>query len=588
MSDLDDDLLALADGDDFSDQEDQVSVSRKRDATELSDSDDDESVPTKKRNKYTEYDEDMEEDEEDDYVPGGSYGNDDEDREEEEEEEEESMESAPYPLEGLYKNEDDREEILSKNEIEREQIVFQRSEEMKTYRERKMLRERAKQIRRDQQRIQSSSNRKGQKSTRSTEAVSAKDIRSSKLNELKKQRAKKRNQVEYGSEDEDNEYGSDDYTPAKTVKSRKGRYDDEEDEEDDYYEEDDEDQYYPGSGDRRGNTTEVEWAEDEYEADRDASIEDFNKLKLGRQFVDKFCFYPEFNKIVQGCYGRVNVGVDKHTGAPTYRMVKIEKVFLQKPYNFGRFFTNQYFGVTQGKDRKVFQMKFFSDGEITPNEYERYMSCLSNQDIQKPSLYDIKDKLSELKAFIEEPMNDKLMDQIVRNRLQFNKKLSGTNAVLEKTVLREKLQYAKDTGNERDVAKYSSQLRSLEKRLNMYEKHHENDQTGAKKLGALTNKNKRINIDKMREASHRIVQHDMKTFDMKSDPFSRLKTRTKVYYQEVQEAENAKAKEEARQKLLQENKDAAAHKEKTLLLAKFRRLGGLEELVPTIDIKFNV
>lgn len=68
--------------------------------------------------------------------------------------------------------------------------------------------------------------------------------------------------------------------------------------------------------------------------------------------------------------------------------------------------------------------------------------------------------------------------------------------------MREKLQYAKETNNEKDIAKYSAQLRNFEKRMSVYEKHHENDQSDIKKLGELTSKNRKLNMSNIRNAEH--------------------------------------------------------------------------------------
>ena len=45
----------------------------------------------------------------------------------------------PYPLEGKYKNEEDREKLLSMTEIEREQVLFARAEEMQRFKEKRDL-----------------------------------------------------------------------------------------------------------------------------------------------------------------------------------------------------------------------------------------------------------------------------------------------------------------------------------------------------------------------------------------------------------------------------------------------------------------
>ena len=556
MSDLDEDLLALA-GADESEEEDQVltTTSAKRAKNN------DQSLSKKRRIEVGSVEDD---DEEDDYNPY-SVGNADYGSEEEEE-------ANPFPLEGKYKDESDREHLESLPEMERETLLFERSQIMQKYQERKLFRARGRDMKEQQQRAKNDEDsRKTRASTRSTHATGHSDIKASKLSQLKKQRARKnRHYSDNEDEDDEEDYREEDYK------------------DDEGSEYGDDEEYNPfDRRDTYDKREEVEWAEAEDEQDREPEISDFNKLRIGRSFVAKFCFYPGFEDAVKGCYGRVNVGTDKRTGKTSYRMVRIERVFLQKPYNMGKFYTNQYFGVTQGKDRKVFQMNYFSDGLFAEDEYQRYLRALDNSQMIKPSLHSLSNKTKEVIDFVNTPLTDKTTDEVVRHRMQFNKKLSGTNAVLEKTVLREKLQYAKETNNEKDIAKYSAQLRNFEKRMSVYEKHHENDQSDIKKLGELTSKNRKLNMSNIRNAEH-VKKEDSNNFDSKSDPFSRLKTRTKVYYQEIQKEENAKAKEIAQQEKLQEDKDAKDKREKELLVAQFRRLGGLERMVGELDIKFDL
>ncbi|AJR80834.1 Rtf1p [Saccharomyces cerevisiae YJM541] len=557
MSDLDEDLLALA-GADESEEEDQVltTTSAKRAKNN------DQSLSKKRRIEVGSVEDD--DDEEDDYNPY-SVGNADYGSEEEEE-------ANPFPLEGKYKDESDREHLESLPEMERETLLFERSQIMQKYQERKLFRARGRDMKEQQQRAKNDEDsRKTRASTRSTHATGHSDIKASKLSQLKKQRARKnRHYSDNEDEDDEEDYREEDYK------------------DDEGSEYGDDEEYNPfDRRDTYDKREEVEWAEEEDEQDREPEISDFNKLRIGRSFVAKFCFYPGFEDAVKGCYGRVNVGTDKRTGKTSYRMVRIERVFLQKPYNMGKFYTNQYFGVTQGKDRKVFQMNYFSDGLFAEDEYQRYLRALDNSQMIKPSLHSLSNKTKEVMDFVNTPLTDKTTDEVVRHRMQFNKKLSGTNAVLEKTVLREKLQYAKETNNEKDIAKYSAQLRNFEKRMSVYEKHHENDQSDIKKLGELTSKNRKLNMSNIRNAEH-VKKEDSNNFDSKSDPFSRLKTRTKVYYQEIQKEENAKAKEIAQQEKLQEDKDAKDKREKELLVAQFRRLGGLERMVGELDIKFDL
>ncbi|EJS43852.1 rtf1p [Saccharomyces arboricola H-6] len=562
MSDLDEDLLALA-GADESEEEDEVltTTSAKRAKNN------DQSISKIRRIEVDSAEEEDEEGEDDDDYNPYSVGNAGYGSEEDEE-------SNPYPLEGKYKDESDRDHLESLPEMERETLLFERSQIMQKYQERKLFRARGRDMKEQQQKAKDNEDsRKTRTSTRSTHATGHSDIKASKLSQLKKQRARKNRQYSDNEEEKDDE---DEYIDDNYKNEEGSEYEDDE-------------EYNPF--DRKGlydkREEEVEWAEEEEdELDRDPEISDFNKLRIGRSFVAKFCFYPGFEDVVKGCYGRVNIGTDKRTGKTSYRMVRIERIFLQKPYNMGKFYTNQYFGVTQGKDRKVFQMNYFSDGLFTDDEYQRYLKALDSSHMVKPSLRSLSNTIKEVMDFVNTPLTDKTTDEVVRHRMQFNKKLSGTNAVLEKTVLRGKLQYAKETNNEKDIAKYSAQLRNFEKRMSVYEKHHENDQSDIKKLGDLTSKNRKLNMNNIRSAEH-VKKEDNSNFDSKSDPFSRLKTRTKVYYQEIQKEENEKAKEIAQQEKLQEDKETKDKRDKELLLAQFRRLGGLERMIGELDVKFD-
>ncbi|CDH17497.1 probable RTF1-Regulates DNA binding properties of TBP [Zygosaccharomyces bailii ISA1307] len=560
MSDIEEDLLALAGADEEEDEEEVLTTSAKRSGKS-------DRAGSKKRRIEVEGGDDEEDDEdEDDYNPAASgAGTADYEQEDEEEEEE-----NPFPLESKYKDEADREYLEGLPEMERETLLFERSQIMQKYQDRKMFRQRGKNLKEQQQKSrQHEEGKKTRSSTRSTVTTGHSDLKASKLSQLRKQREKKSQNRPY-SDDEEEEEEEDEY------KYDDKKYEDEDEDEEDY-------DPYSRRSKYEEEEDEVQWAEEDL--DREANVSDFNKVKIGRSFVGNFCFYPGFNNIVRGNYGRVNVGTDKRSGQTLYRMVKIEKVFFQKPYNMGKFITNQYFGVTQGKDRKVFQMRYFSDGAFTQQEFERYIHTLDRDHITRPSVYSLDNKAKEMNSFVSQPLTSKLTDEIVRNRMVFNKKLSGVNAVLEKTVLKEKLQYAMETGNERDIAKYSAQLRSFEKRMSMYEKHHENDKVGINKLNALTTKNRRANMDRLKNAEQ-VKKED--TFDSKSDPFSRLKTRTKFYYQEIQREENEKAKNDAEQKQLEIDQASTKKKEQELLSAKFRRLGGLKDVLGAIDFQFSI
>lgn len=97
--------------------------------------------------------------------------------------EEEDVFANPYPLEGKYKDEDDRERLLGMTEIEREQVFFSRAEEMQRFKEKRDLAALVHQQSKDQPR------RSGREGQLRSEKAGKRD----ELSELVKRREEKSN-----------------------------------------------------------------------------------------------------------------------------------------------------------------------------------------------------------------------------------------------------------------------------------------------------------------------------------------------------------------------------------------------------------
>ncbi|KAL6934795.1 hypothetical protein ACO0R3_000759 [Hanseniaspora guilliermondii] len=530
MSDLDDDLLALADGLDIeNDLEEESPHNSKHDSLENNNDVDDS-------------------DEDDDYNFLQKQSSN-------KSKENENELQHPFPFEEFYLDRDDRDRILALPEFEQQEIMYEREQKIKEYKERAYFLNRKKQ---------------------------------------QEQASRKRNaDIDYSDEDDDDDEYEAKPSRAKRLKSLvKNKSYTPSDEEISEHEDSSDDYSYTSSRTSRSSRkSNVEWDDDSTRI-KDPTLQDYNNIKIGRKDIDKLCFYPGFNKMIVGMYGRVNVSATPNQSQ--YRMVKIERVFFQKPYKFNNFYTNQYFGVTQGKFKKVFKMNYFSDSLITEQELFKYNSYLSQQKLPTAKRSELLAKFREWTAFDKQPLTDELLNQQVANRLQFNKKLSGVNSVIEKSVLKDKLSYAIDTNNEADINKYTKQLRQLEKRLSQYDKHHENDLVGTTKLNTLSEKNKKINIDNIRskrqEEQQKQEANEMK--DKKSDPFSRLKTKARIYYKNLQKIENEKAmreEEELKQeRLKKEIQEQEERQYLEMIKSKFKKRGGVEFLVKNIKIDMEL
>jgi len=89
----------------------------------------------------------------------------------------------PYPIEGKYKNEEDREQLMNMAEIEREEVLYQRSEEMQRLKEKRDL----------AALVRTQINDQPRRSGREGQLRSEKAGKRDELSELKKRREEKSN-----------------------------------------------------------------------------------------------------------------------------------------------------------------------------------------------------------------------------------------------------------------------------------------------------------------------------------------------------------------------------------------------------------
>lgn len=551
MSDLEDDLLALAGA--GSDEEEQ----QKYDSA--SDSD----VPLKRKNKGGASD-----------AKRRKVSSEEEDEEDEEEEEEEQL-TNPYPLEGKYKDEDDRDELLELDEMEREQILFERTQEMEKYNERKYLAQRMKQQKQTEKLKQRQlEGKKTRSSNRTKTTTSAKSSKLDKLSELRKQREQKtsrsrrRDEDFSGDEDEDEEEEEEDEGIEE---------DEDEDEENDY--EDGEVVWGSGKSKSKFKTKSYEIAK----------YEDIIKIKIGRSILHKYCFYSDFNDTIVDTYGKINLGVDKKTKRPIYRMVQIIDIKNRpnKPYNLPGFKTDIYLLVSQNKNQqKEFPISIFSDSPISPEEFERYKFELSKTNEEFPYVDDVNEKYEQLQHLINRGVSDKDVNEIIERKKKLKGNIQAYDAVFEKAKILDKLTIAQQQNNAELVNKLNEELRNLEDVLinqtqqNAFSK-------SLSTMSKVNERNRKLNQENIRKAELK-SSHLRKLVEQNDgDPFSRLKTQTRVFYQDLLNQENAKAIDEAKSnydKLLEEK----AKIEEKIATSTYRVLGNMDKIIREIDVKIDL
>jgi RNA polymerase-associated protein RTF1 len=549
MSDLEDDLLALAGGDDIESEEEYEPTigSSKNDQKDGGDeeSDDDEILSKKKRRRDSDlgFDDDEE-------------AQDDNDNEAEEEEL-----VNPYPLEGKFKDDEDRENLLAMDEMQREQILFDRTQEMERYNERKYLLQRMKQ----QKQAQLPS--KPTRTSNRNKDTSNKTSKLDKLSELKKQREQKDRKRRRDYDDYDEEEEEDD--------------DDRDDEEVDEYDEYDEDE------------GPVSWGTSRHRTKRSyqrAQLGDINKIIVGRSKLSKHCYYSDFADTVIDCYGKINLGMDKRTRQPMYRMVKIIDVqnYPQRAYRLGSSKCDIYLNVSQNrKQTKEFPISIFSDSLITPDEFKRYVYELEKADEEIDYVDDVNEKLEQLNHFLTRGVSDKDVNEMIakKQKLQSQtQQLSNVDAVFQKSKLSDELNIARQQGRFDKVKELQEKINKLETMLIDYNKSH--NQTESYIMAKLNERNRKINQTVIRKAELETIKNSSSVTD-DSDPFSRLKTNTRTFYQDIVNQENEKALNDVQQNY-QELIDEKTKQEEEIAKSTYRVLGEMDKLIKSIDIKIDL
>ncbi|KAM9895450.1 hypothetical protein OXX79_008069 [Metschnikowia pulcherrima] len=546
MSDLDDDLLALAGADSVSENE-ASDGPVKRARSDLS-------ARKRARTSGDEMSAEDEEEDEDDFDPerdvefGGRGASDAENSDENDD-----VLTNPYPLEGKYKDAADRASLLAMDEIEREQTLFERSQEMDRYNEKIYLHQRMKQQK--QQGVE----KKTRSSSRKTGATGATQ-KSDTLSELRKQREQrtKRREDDYADEEDENDADDAEESAEESLSDNYG-----------------EDAVVWGGKPQFKPRTYVR-----------ATFTDINKIRVGRSFLGKYLFYKDFAESVAKTFGKINVGVDRRTRQPMYRAVQIEEVVSRpsKQYRMGDAKTDIYLLVSQNRSqKKEFPLSVFSDADISADEFARYAAELAKVNEEVPYVDDVNEKAEQLHRLMNSGLSNKDIDEMVSRKQKLQKGIYAYDAVYQKSKVMDELKVARQENNTARVQELSEQLQKLEQIL--YKDNARSAQSSSASMSKVNERNRKLNQTNIRKAEVKssILRKTAESAD--GDPFSRLKTTTRIFYQDLVNEENQKALQDAQANfdsmIAQKNEQEAKIASST-----YRVLGNFDRLVASVDVDF--
>ncbi|KAI1814447.1 hypothetical protein GGS20DRAFT_548731 [Poronia punctata] len=456
MADVDDEFLALVGGDDASDDEQDVSDhSRPASQTPEPDADQDQATPAKPRRRRDESDE--EEEGEASSVAGSeeSAPMDESDSDAESppstqpaNAKMEDDEELKYPVEGIYASEAEKEEILAMPELEREQLIAKRQEEIDRQRQNTLLRRLLQKNKQDsslstkKRKAGSAELEDGQRKTsRQRTKIGGSKVgeTSAGIASLRRARAEKFDRQRRREEDRERKGKS------STKDSIHGDDDRESDVE-------------WGNYGRKPSRSETP----EQRAAPPAELRDFERVRLSRSRFAEVCFYPGFDDAITGCYCRVAVGPNRETGETEYQMGAIKGFTQGRPYAMQKlnkaFVTDQYVKLAHGKTVREYPFISCSDSPFTDADYHLYQRICQHDGLPFPKKDQVDAKIDDINAlrnrtWTEKEVNDRLA------RIQSLKKKYDSS---ERNRLLNKIEEAKDRGDEARAAELQEQLDKLE------------------------------------------------------------------------------------------------------------------------------
>ncbi|KAF8608542.1 plus-3-domain-containing protein [Ceratobasidium sp. AG-I] len=357
--------------------------------------------------------------------------------------ESEEDEANPYPLEGKYADELDRQRLLDMPETEREDILSQRLEEMQRFQDKVNLDKMLK-AQKGSPEDQMHSDSVAKAAKRKHTSIGVTKEKSKGLEQLKEKRRAKQDNVSRKART------SFDDSPVKRRSSSP-----------ESDSSDEEGQFRPGDDSFENPTPKLKKEEKE----EPVTIADFHKARLTREQLGKFCHVNWFQELVQGAYVRYLIGNDD-AGAPIYRVCEIVDLGadLVKPYSFETQVTDQLLELRHGKDIKHFPMDKVSNGPFTDREIERLMRVCQSEGIKLPTKSRLEKKGQRLQQLTTQRFTDNDITKMMERKAALQQGPSHAQLLQEKSRLYQARNLARSRRDMAEVAELDAKIAELEAR----------------------------------------------------------------------------------------------------------------------------
>ncbi|KAI4169955.1 MAG: hypothetical protein LQ343_005337 [Gyalolechia ehrenbergii] len=439
-----------------------------------------------------------------------------------------------FPIDGKFKSEKDRAEIMALSEIQRESILAERAQQ----RERELQNEHLRRLVASKKKEAEAADIKKRKAdTADLEDRQRKSSRQKTALGGRKAgetsgaiEAYKRQREEKGLRDEQRKRDGQERRDRKARGSIEDVYSD---------------------ADADGES-EVDWSDVRQHTDdsrrRDeqpAEQRDFERVRIGRDNFAKVCFYPGFDDAIKDCYVRVNIGQNHANGESIYRMAKIQSFDEGRPYamegvNGKNFVTTQYAKLAIGKSTRTIPFIACSTAKFTEVDFNDYVNKMLADDLPLPTKPFLISKTVDINNLI----NHQFTNEEIQQKLERSGVLQQRFATIERASLVDRRRKAEARGDEVTVAKCTEAIAELDGPklafgTSLYKEPPKSANTGPtqqERLAELNRANRKANTEDVRKAQRAERRADamsrraVERGEAVANPFARVKTRPRTTY----------------------------------------------------------
>ncbi|KZO90106.1 plus-3-domain-containing protein [Calocera viscosa TUFC12733] len=342
----------------------------------------------------------------------------------------------PYPLEGKYIDEKDRERLMDMTELDREEELAQRLERQQQYldsiRLGKMHKIAMGQATSDDDDAVSNA------AKRKHVAPGTNKTKAKKLDELKAKRAAhaarntKREETRRAMSS-DSGSGSDMEESDEEEEGQVTRWDEHEDRH----------RESPAKGEEKIDKADLE------------------TVRLTRDLIEKWCYMPKFHELAVGCWVRFLVGPGDE-GRPVYRVCQITGLTPESPvtYKIQDVLYNQQALLQHGSSTRAFNLDRVSNSPFTDREFDRLVAQCATDNVKLPTKHDIEKKLGQLEEARHRIPSEGEITAMIARKHRISGKGNANQAYAEKSRLHQERALALARRDQEEVKRLDALIQS--------------------------------------------------------------------------------------------------------------------------------